>query len=102
KRPRPFLRTTEFYWQEGHTAHETLEEAHDEATLILNEYLDLAHNYLAIPAIGGIKSEQEKFPGADKTYTFESLMQDGKALQMGTSHLISQNFAKAFEMAFQD
>lgn len=101
-RTRPFLRTTEFFWQEGHTAHETEEEALAESRMMLKEYLDLAHNYLAIPAIAGIKSESEKFPGADITHTFEALMQDGKALQMGTSHLISRNFARAFEMTFQD
>ncbi len=101
-RPRPFLRTTEFYWQEGHTAHETQEEAHQEAQTMLNEYISLAQDYLAIPVIAGVKSEKEKFPGADKTYTFEGIMQDGKALQMGTSHLISQSFAKAFNMTFQD
>ncbi len=101
-RPRPFLRTTEFFWQEGHTAHETLDEAHKEALLMLHEYIDLAENWLAIPVIRGVKSEKEKFPGADKTYTFEGVMQDGKALQMGTSHLLSQNFAKSFNMTFQD
>ena len=101
-RPRPFLRTTEFFWQEGHTAHETQEEAHKEALLMLNEYVDLAQNWLAIPVIAGVKSEKEKFPGADKTYTFEGVMQDGKALQMGTSHLLSQNFAVSFNMTFQD
>lgn len=102
KRTRPFLRTTEFYWQEGHTAHETYEQALEEAQLMLSEYVDLCHSYLAIPVISGIKSESEKFPGADRTYTFEGLMQDGKALQMGTSHLISQQFAKSFDMKFQD
>lgn len=101
-RPRPFLRTTEFFWQEGHTAHETFEQAQEEALMMLNEYIDLAHNYLAIPVIAGVKSEREKFPGADKTYTFEGVMQDGKALQMGTSHLLSQNFAKTCNMTFQD
>ncbi len=101
-RTRPFLRTSEFYWQEGHTAHETLDEAKEEVRMMLNEYVDLATNYLAIPVVPGRKSEQEKFPGADETYTFEGLMPDGKALQMGTSHLISQNFAKAFDMKFQD
>lgn len=101
-RTRPFLRTSEFYWQEGHTAHETQEEAETEARMMLAEYVDLAENYLAIPVIPGVKSEQEKFPGADKTYTFEGLMPDGKALQMGTSHLISQNFAKAFDMHYQN
>lgn len=101
-RTRPFLRTSEFQWQEGHTAHETQEEALAEVDLMLNEYVDLAENYLAIPVISGTKSEQEKFPGADKTCTFEGIMPDGKALQMGTSHLISQSFAKTFEMRFQN
>jgi prolyl-tRNA synthetase len=101
-RPRPFLRTTEFFWQEGHTAHETHVQAQEEALLILNEYVTLAEKYLAIPVIAGKKSESEKFPGADVTYTFEGLMQDGKALQMGTSHIISQTFAHAFDMKFQD
>jgi prolyl-tRNA synthetase len=101
-RTRPFLRTTEFFWQEGHTAHETYEEALEEAKLMLNEYVKLVQDYLAIPVIVGQKSESEKFAGADKTFTFEGIMQDGKALQMGTSHLISQNFAKAFEMVYQD
>jgi prolyl-tRNA synthetase len=100
-RPRPFLRTTEFFWQEGHTAHATAEEADEEALLMLGEYVDLAQNYLAIPVIVGEKTESEKFAGALKTYTFEGLMQDGKALQMGTSHRISQSFAKAFNMQFQ-
>ncbi len=88
-RPRPFLRTTEFFWQEGHTAHETYEQAQEEAFMILREYVDLCTNYLAIPVIAGQKSESEKFPGADITLTFEGIMQDGKALQMGTSHLTS-------------
>lgn len=101
-RPRPFLRTTEFYWQEGHTAHETEHEAQQEAYLMLNEYVEFAHNYLAMPVITGKKSAQEKFPGANVTLTFEGIMQDGKALQMGTSHILSQNFAHAFEMKFQD
>jgi prolyl-tRNA synthetase len=101
-RPRAFLRTTEFFWQEGHTAHATLKEASDEVTMMLGEYVDLATNYLAIPVVTGRKSEQEKFPGAVETYTFETLMQDGKALQMGTSHLLSQSFAHSFEMKFQN
>ena len=100
-RTRPFLRTSEFFWQEGHTAHETLKEAEQEVMLMLNEYVDLAQNYLAIPVITGQKSESEKFAGADKTFTFEGIMPDGKALQMGTSHLISRNFARAFEMKYQ-
>lgn len=101
-RTRPFLRTTEFWWQEGHTAHETAQEALEEAELMLSHYVDLAENYLAVPVVAAVKPDSEKFPGADKTYTFEGLMPDGKALQMGTSHLISQNFAKAFDMTFQD
>ncbi len=101
-RPRAFLRTTEFFWQEGHTAHATQEEAHEEALLMLSHYKDLAENYLAIPVITGKKSEGEKFPGADITYTFEGFMPDAKALQMGTSHMLSQNFAHAFDMKFQD
>jgi prolyl-tRNA synthetase len=101
-RPRAFLRTTEFFWQEGHTAHATHEEAHEEALLMLGHYKDLAENYLAIPVITGRKSEGEKFPGADVTYTFEGFMPDAKALQMGTSHMLSQSFANAFDMKFQD
>lgn len=101
-RPRAFVRTTEFFWQEGHTAHETLKEADEEVMMMLNEYVDLAENYLAIPVIRGQKTEHEKFPGGIKTMTFEAIMPDGKALQMGTSHHLSQNFAKAFEMTFQD
>lgn len=101
-RTRPFLRTTEFWWQEGHTAHETEQEAHEEVMRMLEEYRDLAENYLAIPVVTGRKSDSEKFAGADFTMTFEGLMPDGKALQMGTSHAISQNFAHAFDMKFQD
>ncbi|RTL06991.1 proline--tRNA ligase [Candidatus Dependentiae bacterium] len=101
-RPRPFLRTTEFYWQEGHTAHATLQEAKEEAELILAEYVAFAHDYLAIPVITGQKTDSEKFPGAEKTLTFEGIMQDGKALQMGTSHMLSQSFCHAFDMKFQD
>lgn len=101
-RPRAFLRTSEFFWQEGHTAHATKEEAQQEAETMLGQYKDLAENYLAIPVMTGQKSEGEKFPGADKTYTFEAFMPDGRALQMGTSHMLSQNFAKAFKMQFQD
>lgn len=101
-RPRAFLRTTEFFWQEGHTAHETKPEAEEEVLMMLKEYVSLAKDYLAIPVISGQKSEHEKFPGGEKTLTFEALMQDGKALQMGTSHLLSQSFAHAFDMKFQD
>jgi prolyl-tRNA synthetase len=101
-RTRPFLRTTEFFWQEGHTAHETYEEALAEAKMMLGEYVALANNYLAIPVISGNKPDSERFAGADITMTFEGIMMDGKALQMGTSHMISQNFAKAFNIQFQN
>lgn len=101
-RPRAFLRTTEFFWQEGHTAHVTEQEAHEEVLTMLQEYVKLATDLLAIPVITGLKSESEKFPGAQKTYTFEALMPDGKALQMGTSHLLSQNFATVFDMKYQN
>jgi len=101
-RTRPFLRTTEFFWQEGHTAHERYDEAFEEVKTMLAEYVNLAHNYLAVPVVTGFKTEHEKFPGAEKTMTFEAFMPDGKALQMGTSHLLSQSFAHAFEMKFQD
>lgn len=102
KRPRAFLRTTEFFWQEGHTAHATKEEALEETLMMLEEYVNLAQNYLAIPVIKGRKTKHEQFPGAEATYTFESFLIDGKALQMGTSHLLSQSFAHAFDMKFQD
>lgn len=102
KRPRAFLRTTEFFWQEGHTAHATEEEALQETLMMLEEYVNLAHNYLAIPVIKGRKTKHEQFPGAQATYTFEAFLIDGKALQMGTSHLLSQSFAHAFDMKFQD
>jgi len=101
-RTRPFLRTTEFLWQEGHTAHETYEEAHAEMILMFEHYVDLAENYLAIPVITGRKPDSEKFAGADITMTLEGIMQDGKALQMCTSHMISQNFARAFNISFQN
>jgi prolyl-tRNA synthetase len=101
-RTRPFLRTTEFFWQEGHTAHETRDEAHAEVLMMLGEYVNLAHNYLAVPVFTGQKTEHEKFPGAEITMTYEAFMPDGKALQMGTSHLLSQSFAYAFDMKFQD
>lgn len=101
-RSRPFLRTTEFFWQEGHTAHATEQQANEEALKMLQEYVDMAVHVLAIPVVTGLKSESEKFPGAQKTYTFEGLMPDGKALQMGTSHLLSQSFAHAFDMKYQD
>lgn len=100
-RTRPFLRTTEFLWQEGHTAHETYQEAEQEVYTMLAEYKDLIENYLAIPVVDAQKPDSERFAGADITMTVEALMQDGKALQMGTSHMISQSFAKAFNMTFQ-
>ncbi len=101
-RTRLFLRTAEFHWQEGHTAHANKAEAVAEAELILTEYSNFMHNYLAIPVITGYKSESERFAGADETYTTEGLMQDGKALQMGTSHFLGQNFAKAFDVKYRD
>lgn len=101
-RTRLFLRTTEFFWQEGHTAHETKQEAIAETKLMLNEYCDFMHRYMAVPVIKGVKSANERFAGAEDTYTVEGMMQDGKALQMGTSHFLGQNFAKAFEVKFQN
>lgn len=101
-RTRPFLRTTEFLWQEGHTAHETYQEAHDEVMTMLNVYKEFSEGYLAIPVVAAEKPASERFAGAEITCTIEGLMQDGKALQMGTSHMISQSFAHAFEMTFQD
>jgi len=98
---RPFLRTTEFLWQEGHTAHETAEEAQEETMKILALYKDVCENVLAVPVIDGRKSESEKFAGASRTYSIEALMGDGRALQAGTSHNLGQNFAKAFEIQFQ-
>jgi prolyl-tRNA synthetase len=98
---RPFLRTTEFLWQEGHTAHETADEAQEETLKILDLYTEFAENVLAIPVIKGQKSESEKFAGASRTYSIEALMGDGRALQAGTSHNLGQNFAKAFDIQFQ-
>jgi prolyl-tRNA synthetase len=98
---RPFLRTTEFLWQEGHTAHETADEAEEETLRILALYKEFAENELAIPVVDGIKSDSEKFAGAARTYSIEALMGDGRALQAGTSHNLGQNFAKAFEIQFQ-
>lgn len=98
---RPFLRTTEFLWQEGHTAHETAEEAQEETLKILALYKDVCENILAMPVIDGQKSDSEKFAGASRTYSIEALMGDGRALQAGTSHNLGQNFAKAFEIQFQ-
>lgn len=99
-RTRLFLRTTEFLWQEGHTAHATMEEAREEAVRILELYTDFVENYMGVPVIKGVKTESEKFAGAIDTYTIEMLMQDGKALQGGTSHFLGQNFAKAFDVQF--
>src|SRR6187551_1926422 len=98
---RPFLRTTEFLWQEGHTAHETAEEAEAETLKILAIYKEFAENELAMRVVDGIKSDSEKFAGASRTYSIEALMGDGRALQAGTSHNLGQNFAKAFEIQFQ-
>jgi prolyl-tRNA synthetase len=98
---RPFLRTTEFLWQEGHTAHETHEEAEAETLMILDIYANIAESVLGMPVIKGQKSESEKFAGALRTYSIEALMGDGRALQAGTSHNLGQNFAKAFEITFQ-
>ena len=97
-----FLRTSEFLWQEGHTAHATAEEAEKEALDILELYRKLSEDFLAIPVFTGIKSESEKFAGADKTYCIEAMMKDKKALQAGTSHNLGQNFAKAFNVKFQN
>ena len=99
-RTRLFLRTSEFLWQEGHTAHETADEAQDETLKMLDVYADFAEEMLALPVVKGAKTESEKFPGADTTYCIEALMQDGKALQAGTSHNLGQNFSKAFEIKF--
>ncbi|MBO4804832.1 MAG: proline--tRNA ligase [Paludibacteraceae bacterium] len=100
-RTRLFLRTAEFLWQEGHTAHETYEEAEAEAQKMLRVYGDFVENFMAVPVIKGVKSATERFAGAVDTYTIEALMQDGKALQSGTSHFLGQNFAKAFDVQFQ-
>ena len=99
-RTRPFLRTSEFLWQEGHTAHATKEEAEQEAQKMLGVYADFVENYMAVPVLQGVKSETERFAGALDTYTIEAMMQDGKALQSGTSHFLGQNFAKSFDVTF--
>src|SRR5438045_5020242 len=98
---RPFLRTTEFLWQEGHTAHETEAEAEEETLKILDLYVETLARELAIPVVKGVKTESEKFAGALRTYSIEALMGDGRALQAGTSHNLGQNFAKAFDITFQ-
>ena len=99
-RTRMFLRTAEFLWQEGHTAHATREEAEAEAIKMINVYADFAEKYMGVPVVKGIKSANERFAGAIETYTIEAMMQDGKALQSGTSHFLGQNFAKAFDVQF--
>ena len=99
-RTRPFLRTAEFLWQEGHTAHASAEEAMTETRLILDVYAQFAEEYMAMPVIKGMKTPNERFAGADETFCIEALMQDGKALQAGTSHFLGQNFAKAFDVFF--
>ena len=99
-RTRPFLRTSEFLWQEGHTAHATKEEAEQEAQTMLKVYADFAEKWMAVPVLQGVKSETERFAGALDTYTIEAMMQDGKALQRGTSHFLGQNFAKSFDVQF--
>ncbi|OQB95508.1 MAG: Proline--tRNA ligase [Spirochaetes bacterium ADurb.Bin110] len=102
KRTRLFLRTSEFLWQEGHTAHETEKEAREETLRILEIYRDVVERCLAVPVVAGMKSESEKFAGAIETYTIEAMMQDKKALQAGTSHFLGQNFARAFDVQFQN
>jgi prolyl-tRNA synthetase len=99
-RTRLFLRTAEFLWQEGHTAHATKAEAIEESEKMMNVYADFAENFMAIPVVKGLKTETERFAGADETFCIEALMQDGKALQAGTSHFLGQNFAKAFDVKF--
>ncbi len=99
-RTRLFLRTSEFLWQEGHTAHATREEAEQKAMQMLNVYADFAEKYMAVPVVKGVKTANERFAGALNTYTIEAMMQDGKALQSGTSHFLGQNFAKAFDVQF--
>ena len=101
-RTRIFLRTSEFLWQEGHTAHATKEEAIEETERMCEVYAQFAENYMAMPVIKGLKTESERFAGADETYCIEAMMQDGKALQAGTSHFLGQNFAKAFDVKFTD
>ena len=101
-RTRPFLRTSEFLWQEGHTAHATAEGARDDARTMMEEYASLCENLLAMPVVRGVKSPSERFAGAEDTFTIEALMQNGWALQSGTSHFLGQSFGKAFDVTFQD
>src|SRR5690606_21309898 len=99
-RTRLFLRTAEFLWQEGHTAHATKEEALEETSQMIEVYAEFVENFMCIPVIKGRKTESERFAGAEETYCIEAMMQDGKALQAGTSHFLGQNFAKAFDVKF--
>ena len=101
-RTRPFLRTSEFLWQEGHTAHATYEGALEDSKEMLEHYAALAEDFLAIPVVKGAKSPSERFAGAEETFTIEALMQNGWALQSGTSHFLGQSFGKAFDVTFQD
>ncbi len=101
-RPRLFLRTTEFLWQEGHTVHATAEEAVEETLRMLGVYAEFAEQYMAMPVLRGEKTAGERFPGAVNTYAIEAMMQDRKALQAGTSHFLGQNFAKACDISFSD
>ena len=101
-RTRPFLRTSEFLWQEGHTAHATHDGALDDAKTMMEEYASLAEDLLAMPVVRGVKSPSERFAGAEETFTIEALMQNGWALQSGTSHFLGQSFGKAFDVTFQD
>ena len=101
-RTRPFLRTSEFLWQEGHTAHATSQSAVEDATTMMNEYASLCEDTLAMPVVRGVKSPSERFAGAVDTYTIDALMQNGWALQSGTSHFLGQSFGKAFDVTFQD
>src|SRR5207247_6482184 len=100
-RTRLFLRTTEFLWQEGHTAHATYEDAEEETLRMLGVYRRFAEEFMSLPVIEGRKTEREKFAGAHHTYSIEAMMSDGKALQAGTSHHLGQNFAKTFDVTFQ-
>src|SRR5205085_7610710 len=100
KATKPFVRTSEFLWQEGHTVHTSKEEAEREVRLMLDIYLEMIESFLAVPGTAGFKSDSEKFVGADYTTTIEGLMPDGKALQLGTSHLLGQNFSKHFDIKF--
>ena len=99
-RTRLFLRTAEFLWQEGHTAHQSEQEAIEEAERMVHIYADFVENYMGVPVVIGVKSPAERFAGAVNTYCIEALMQDGKALQAGTTHFLGQNFAKAFDVQF--